>query len=57
LRDFYLLRQAETLEVLASARERARIGIGGDYASDAAPREHTRQHARSGADVEGHAAG
>jgi hypothetical protein len=51
--DFHLLRQPETLEVLASARERAGIPVGGDHTSEAAPREHGGQHARPGADVKG----
>jgi hypothetical protein len=40
LHDLHLVRQPETLEILASAHQRARISIGGDYTSDAAPREH-----------------
>ncbi len=54
LHDLHLLRQPEALEVLARARQRAGILIGGDHASYAAPREHRRQHAGPRADVEGH---
>ena len=53
--DLHSLRQPETLEVLASARQCARIPVGGDHTHDAAPREHGGQHPRPGADVEGHA--
>src|SRR6267378_6899055 len=37
LYHFHLLRQPETLEVLASACQCARIPVGGDHAHDAAP--------------------
>ena len=44
--------EAEALDVLARAGERARIQVRRDHALHAAPREHGGEHAGAGADVE-----
>jgi hypothetical protein len=45
--------QPESCQVLCGAGQRARVLIGGDNMCDSALRQYRRQHAGSGADVEG----
>ena len=53
LDDIDLPRQAKPGDILARARQGARVLVGGDDVLDPSPRQHRSQHAGSGADIEG----
>ena len=48
-----LRRQAQALQVVGRAGQRGRRDVGGHHLRDAAPRQHSREHAGAHADVEG----
>jgi len=53
LHNFHMPSQPEPRDVLAGARQRTRVLVGGNDAFDATARQHRSQHAGAGTDIEG----